>query len=304
MQQMEGRVVLITGAARGQGRSHAIRFAEEGADVIATDICADIPHVKYPLGTAEDLAETVQQVEKLGRRCLAYEADARDSARMNEVIGQAVGELGRLDTVIVNHGIGILHPMEEPGMNDVWDIVIETNLSAVWRTIAATIPHLKAEGGSILVTGSGASLSAIHNDVAYVAAKHGLVGMVKSLAADLAKYWIRVNLVCPTCVNTPLILNDYNIKMFCPDNPDATFEDMKFVLMAMNDLRVPWVEPRTISDAMLFLAADTGKMITGISLPVDAGMTSIPPGVTEFLGQRLQELGEAAGRSWSYPADV
>jgi (+)-trans-carveol dehydrogenase len=294
MGQMERRVVLITGAARGQGRSHAIRFAEEGADIIATDICSQIPYVTYPLATAGDLAETVREVEKLDRRCLAFEADAGDSARMREVVAQAVGELGRLDTVIINHGIARPHTVDDEDTDLVWDTVIQANLSAVWRTVTATVPYLKEEGGSILVTGSAASLIAVYNNAAYTSAKHGLVGLVKSLAADLSKYWIRVNLVCPTNVPTQLMLNESNLKRFVPDKPDATYKDMEFPLTSVNQLPVPWVEPRVISDAMLYLAADTGKYITGISLPVDAGMSTQPPGITHLLGQRLAELTQAA----------
>src|SRR5689334_12565296 len=241
---MDGKVVLITGAARGQGRSHAVRFAEEGADVIALDICSEIPHVKYPLATAEDLAKTVNQVEKLDRRCLAFEADARDSARMHEVVSQAVSELGRLDTVIANLGIARPHMIEDEDTDEdpdaVSDTHIATSLSAVWRTVTATVPHIHADGGSILVTGSAASLVGIYNNAGYTAAKHGLVGLVKCLAADLAPRWIRVNLVCPTNVPTTLILNESNLERFVPDNPQATFKDMEFPLTTVNQLPIPW----------------------------------------------------------------
>jgi (+)-trans-carveol dehydrogenase len=299
---MDGRAVLITGAARGQGRSHAIRFAEEGADIIATDICSQIPHVRYPMGNAEDLAETVREVEKLDRRCLAFQADARDSARMREVVAQAVGELGRLDTVIINHGIARPHTTDDEDTDLVFDTLVETNLSSVWRTATATVPYLKENGGSIQITGSAASLVGIYNNAGYTAAKHALVGLVRCLAADLSPHWIRVNLVCPTNVPTPLILNESNLARFVPGKPDATYKDMEYTLTTLNQLRIPWVEPRVISDAMLFLAADTGKYITGITLPVDAGMTSQPPGITHFLGQRLAELAQAAGTSVAPPS--
>jgi (+)-trans-carveol dehydrogenase len=294
MGQMEGRVVLITGAARGQGRSHAIRFAEEGADIVAIDICSQLPHVMYPMATAEDLAQTVREVEKLDRRCLAYEADAGDGPRMRQIVAQAFGEFKRLDTVIVNHGIARPHAVDDEDTDLVWDTVIEANLSAVWRTVSATVPYLKKEGGSILITGSAASLIGVYNNAAYTSAKHALVGLVKSLAADLSTSWIRVNLVCPTNVPTTLMLNEFNLKRFVPDKPDATFKDMEFPLTAVNQLPVPWIEPRVVSDAMLYLAADTGRYITGISLPVDAGMSTQPPGITHLLGQRLAELAQAA----------
>jgi SDR family mycofactocin-dependent oxidoreductase len=296
MTQMDGRVVFITGAARGQGRSHAIRFAEEGADIVATDICADIPNVRYPMAGPEDLKETARLVGKLGRRCLTFEADSRDSARMRAVVGQAVAELGPLDTVIINHGIHLPFAYDDPHADAYFETVVETNLTAVWRVATAAIPHFNQEGGSILVTGSSASLIVVYNDAGYNSAKHGLVGLVKSLAADLSPKWIRVNLVCPTAVPTPLLLNETNLRKFVPDDPSATYEDMEFPLKTVNQLDTPWVEPRVVSDAMLYLAADTGKYITGISLPVDAGMSSQPPGITHLIGQRIWELNQAAKR--------
>jgi SDR family mycofactocin-dependent oxidoreductase len=295
MTQMAGRVVLITGAARGQGRSHAVRFAEEGADIVATDICADIPNVRYPMATREDLEETARLVEGLGRRCLTFVADSRDGVRMREVVAQAVAELGTLDTVIINHGIHLPFAYDDPDADAYFETVVETNLTAVWRVAAATIPHFGNEGGSILVTGSSASLVVVYNDAGYNSAKHGLVGLVKSLAADLSPKWIRVNLVCPTAVPTQLLLNETNLKKFVPDDPSATYEDMDFPLKTVNQLDTPWVEPGVVSDAMLYLAAETGKYITGISLPVDAGMSSQPPGITHLIGERLWQLSRAAG---------
>ena len=297
MGQLDGKVVLITGAARGQGRSHAIRFAEEGADVIALDVCAQIPLVKYPLGTADELAETAAEVEKLDRRCLTFQVDARDSAATRAAVEQAVAELGRLDTVIVNHGIARPHTTDDEDTDDVFDTVVAINLSGVWRTITATVPHLREKGGSILVTGSAASLVGVYNNAAYTAAKHGLVGLVKALAADLSPYWVRVNLVCPTNVPTPLMLNEANLARFLPDHPNPTFEDLKFPFSTVNQLPIPWIEPRAVSDVMLFLAADTGKYITGSTIPVDAGMSTQPPGITHFVGKRLAELAQAAGTS-------
>lgn len=297
MGQMENRVVLITGAARGQGRSHAVRFAEEGADIIALDICKQIPHVRYPLGTLEELNQTVEQVEGLGRRCVAFQADARESAALREAVASGVSELGRLDTVIINHGIARPHSLDDEDTDEVFDTLVETNLSAVYRTASASVPYLKDQGGSILITGSAASLVPIYNNAGYTAAKHALVGLTKCLAADLSPYWIRVNLVCPTNVATPLILNEGNLARFVPGMENPTFKDMEYPLRALNQLPVPWVEPRVISDAMLFLAAETGKYITAAVLPVDAGMTAQPPGITHFTGRRLAELAQAAGTS-------
>ena len=295
MAQMEHRVALITGAARGQGRSHALRLAGEGADIIAIDICSQMPLIAYPLGTADDLAETVREVEKLGRRCVSFTADARDAARMREVVAQAVEELGRLDTVVVNHGISIPTSVEDDAANDAWNTVIDTNLSAVWRTITATVPHLREHGGSILVTASAAGLIGMYGNPAYVAAKHGIIGLVKALAADLARYWIRVNAICPGNVPTTLLLNGDTLAAFFPGNPSAQYSDLEFPLSAMNLLATPWVETKAVSDAVLYLAAESGKYVTGIALPVDAGFTTQMPGINPLLGKRLAELAQAAG---------
>lgn len=287
MGRFEGKVALITGGARGQGRSHALHLAQEGADVVLTDICEQIPGVHYPMADKADLDRTVAEVEELGRRCLGYVADARDGHRMREVVDAAVAELGRLDTVVVNHGIGIPHPPDDPDGFDIWDTVLATNLSAVFKTASVCIPHLRARGGSITVTGSASSFVAIYNNPSYTAAKHGLLGLVKSLAADLAADWIRVNAVCPTGVDTPLFVNDYNARRFCPGKADPTVEDMKFPAASLNQLPVPWIEPEAVSKAVLYLASDDAKYVTGIALPVDAGMATQPPGITPFLGQRL-----------------
>jgi len=296
MGQMDGQVVLVTGAARGQGRSHAVRFAEEGADVIALDVCHDIELVRYPLGTSDELAETAAMVEKLGQRCLTYEVDARDGSRMREVVSQAVGELGRLDTVIINHGIGRGHTLDDDDTDDVFDLVVAVNLSSVYRTVTATVPHMKEHGGSIQITGSAASLVPIYNNPGYTAAKHALVGLAKCLAADLSPFWIRVNLVCPTNVATPLILNEGNLTRFVPGVANPTYEDMEWTLSSLNQLPgVAWIEPRVVSDMMLFLSAETGKFITGSVMPIDAGMTSQPPGITHFTGRRMAELAQQAG---------
>jgi (+)-trans-carveol dehydrogenase len=291
MGKMDNKVVLITGGARGQGRAHAVRFAEEGADVIVTDICAQIEHVNYPMSTPEDLEETKQLVEKLGRRCLAYQVDARDGAGMRATVDAAVAALGKLDAVIVNHGIAVPHSTMGPEQDDeVWDLVIETNLSAVWRTVRAVVPHLTENGGSITVTSSAAGLVGLFGRAGYVASKHGVIGLVKTLAAELAPHWIRVNAVCPTGVDTPLYLNQPIIEAFT-GKPDGTREDMIFPATSLNLLPVPWIEPEAVAHAMLFLASEDAKYITGIALPVDAGMTTQPPGITPYVGQRLAELG-------------
>jgi (+)-trans-carveol dehydrogenase len=289
---MSGKVVLITGGARGQGRSHAVRMAEEGADIIVTDVCAQLPFVDYDMSTEADLAETVELVEKLDRRCLSYVADARDVKAMREVADGAVAELGRLDTVIINHGISTRHNVESEDAEEIWDLIVDTNLNAVFKTVRAVVPHMKENGGSIIVTASAAGLVALFGHTAYAAAKHGVIGLVKTLAAELAPYWIRVNAVCPTAVATPLFLNEAHVRAFCGPDPSKTIEDLKWPAQTLNLLPVPWIEPEAISAAMLYLASDDGKYVTGVALPVDAGMTIQPPGITPFVGQRLAELSQ------------
>jgi (+)-trans-carveol dehydrogenase len=292
MGKMTGKVVLITGGARGQGRSHAVRMAEEGADIILTDICEDFELVDYDGSTPEDMAETVQLVEKTGQRCLSYQADARDVKAMRAVVDEAVAVLGRLDTVIINHGISSRHGVESEDADEIWDLIVDVNLSAVFKTVRAVVPHMKENGGSILVTASAAALVPLYGNTAYAAAKHGLIGLVKTLAAELGDYWIRVNAVCPTAVNTPLFMNEAHIRAFCGDDPSKTYEDMKWPSQSLNLLPVPWIEPEAVSSAMLYLASDDGRFVTGVALPVDAGMTSQPPGITPFIGTRLWELSQ------------
>jgi (+)-trans-carveol dehydrogenase len=289
MGRVEGKVVLITGAARGQGRSHAIRLAEEGADIVVTDLCAQLPEVPYAMGTRDELNETAAEVEKLDRRCLAMEADARDSARMREVVEQTIAEFGRLDTVVINHGIGVPHAVDQQDADAIFDATIESNLSSVWRTARAAIPHMREHGGSIIVNSSAAGLIAFYGLPGYVASKHGVIGLVKALAAELAPDWIRVNTVCPTNVATPMLHNPFIQSMFTGGKPDATIEDMKFPATATNLLPIPWVDSEAISHAVLYLASDEAKYVTGIALPVDAGMSIQPPGITPFIGQALAE---------------
>jgi SDR family mycofactocin-dependent oxidoreductase len=292
MGRMSGKVVLITGGARGQGRSHAVRMAEEGADIIVTDVCEQLPLVDYDMATRDNLAETVEMVEKLDRRCLSYVADARDATRMRAVVDEAVAELGHLDTVLINHGISTRHDIHSEDAEEIWDLIVDTNLSAVFKTARAVVPHLKDNGGSIIVTASAAGLVPLFGNTAYAAAKHGIIGLVRTLAAELAPYWIRVNAVCPTAVATPLFLNDAHIKAFCGPDPSKTIEDMKWPAQSLNLLPVPWIQPEVVSSAMLYLASEDGKYVTGVALPVDAGMTAQPPGISPFVGQRLWELSQ------------
>ncbi|MFZ3417140.1 mycofactocin-coupled SDR family oxidoreductase [Arthrobacter sp. 3Tela_A] len=275
MGRVEGKVAFITGAARGQGRSHALRLAEEGADIIAVDICNQVGTVKYPMATSEDLQQTVKDVEALDRRIVAVEADVRDLSALKAAVDQGVAELGRLDIVCGNAGIAGFGPADEL-TDEEWGDMLDINLTGVWHTAKAAIPHLKAggNGGSIILTSSTAGLMAIENLAHYVAAKHGVVGLMRALALELAPDMIRVNSVHPTSVNTDMIHNSATYKLFAPDLDSPTREQIGERFRTLNALPIDWVEARDISNAVLFLASDEARYITGVTLPVDAGSTT------------------------------
>jgi len=273
MGRLDGKVAFITGAARGQGRSHALRLAQEGADIIAIDICEALPENTYPQATEADLAETVRQVEALDRRIIATKADVRDFAQVKKAVDDGVAQLGRLDIVSANAGIAGTPNRSEDIPDDEWSNMLDINLSGVWRTAKAAIPHLKAggRGGSIILTSSDAGLFAYENIAHYVAAKHGVVGLMRTLALELAPHMIRVNSVHPTTVNTPMIQNEGTYKLFRPDLKNPTQEDFAAAAISMNALPIPWVESVDISNAVLFFASDESRYVTGVPLPVDAG---------------------------------
>ncbi len=270
--RVAGKVAFITGAARSQGRSHAIRLAQEGADIIAIDIAGPVKSVTgYPPATEEDLAETVKQVEALDRRIVAHKADVRDTTGLRQALDDGVAQLGRLDIVCANAGIFQTSPALE--LDDAgWQETIDINLTGVWNTAKVALPHLIANnGGSIIMTSSLAGLKALGNSIHYNTAKHGVVGIMRSLANEFAQYNIRVNSVHPTTVNTIMIQNEQVWGLFQPDNPHPTRESAAPVFQALNALPIPWVEPVDISNAVLFLASDEARYITGVTLPVDAG---------------------------------
>jgi (+)-trans-carveol dehydrogenase len=270
--RVEGKVAFITGAARGQGRSHAIRLAQEGADIIAIDLCAQVDSVPYPMSTPDDLAQTVREVEALDRRIVATQADVRDYGAVKAALDAGVAELGRLDIVAANAGISSVGRAEELP-EQTWQDMIDINLTGVWHAAKAAIPHLKAggRGGSIIITSSAAGLMAMENIGHYVTAKHGLVGLMRTLALELAPDSIRVNSLHPTTVNTAMIQNAPTYALFRPDLENPTAEDAAESLLTLNALPVKWVEPIDISNALLFLASDEARYITGVTLPIDAG---------------------------------
>jgi len=271
--RVEGKVAFITGAARGQGRSHAVRLAQEGADVIAVDVCAQLDSVTIPLATPEDLAETAALVEKEGRRVITTQVDVRDYDALKAAVDDGVAKLGRLDIVLANAGIGSsgdpVHQMPE----HIWQETIDVNLTGVWHTAKAAIPHLidGGRGGSIVLTSSVGGLKAHPNIAHYVSAKHAVVGLMRTLAIELGQHHIRVNSVHPTQVSTPLLLNDWTYKMFRPDLENPTQDDFAPLSQMAHVLPIPWVEAVDVSNAILFLVSDEGRYVTGATLPVDAG---------------------------------
>jgi (+)-trans-carveol dehydrogenase len=272
--RLEGKVAFVTGAARGQGRSHAVALAAEGADVIGIDLCAPVSTVAYPLSTPDDLAETVRQVEALDRRMVAGRADVRDLAELRAVVDRGVAELGRLDVVVANAGIASYAPAIELD-EESWGDMIDINLSGVWRTVKAAVPHVRAhgEGGSVIITSSTSGLRAIPNCAHYAAAKHGLVGFMKVLALELGPERIRVNTVHPTTVNTGMTRNQATLDLFLPGQEDQSEEAFARVAQRLNPIPVPWIEPETVSELVVFLASDAAKFISGAAIPVDAAMS-------------------------------
>ncbi|WP_216892848.1 mycofactocin-coupled SDR family oxidoreductase [Nocardia alni] len=275
MGKFDGKVALITGAARGQGRSHAVRLAEEGADIIAIDICDQIASAGHSMGTEDDLQKTVSLVEKFDRRIVTAKADVRDRAALEESVSACVSELGRLDVVSVNAGIASTSQvldLEEQS----WQDVIDVNLTGAFHTVQATVPHIIAggRGGSITFTSSAMGLMAVPNLGHYTATKHGVLGLMKTLALELGPQFIRVNAILPTNVDTDMIQNETILKLFMPhlEKPtraDAELPDSNYV--RANILPIPWVDPVDISNALVFLASDDARFVTGVSLPVDAG---------------------------------
>jgi len=266
MGRVEGKVAFITGAARGQGRSHAVRLAEEGADIIAVDICAQLDTVPYPMATPEDLAQTVKEVEALDRRIVALPDDVRDAAALREAVERGVAELGRLDIVCANAGICTIQAWDEV-TPAAWQDTLDTNLTGVWNSMVVAIPHLiAAGGGSIIATSSTAGIKGLPFLAPYVAAKHGVVGIARSLANELAKHHIRVNTVHPTGVDTPMGSGLGGLETLLGRDPNLG-------PIFMNTLPVETVDPRDISNAVLFLASDEARYVTGLEFTVDAGNT-------------------------------
>ena len=275
MGTLEGQVALISGAARGQGRNHAVRLAERGVDIITFDVTESLETVPYGGATEADLEETVRLVEAQGRRIVARKADVRDLDAVRAVVDEGVGELGRLDIVIPNAGIASFAQARDMA-DQMWKEMIDINLNGVWHTIHSALPHLKADGtgGSIVLIGSVASFKGIQNLVHYVACKHALVGMTKALAAELGPERIRVNLIAPGNVDTPMVVNEATMSLILPEIEHPTREDAEREGSPFYDtqaLPTAWLEAQDITNAILFLVSDEARFLTGAAIPVDAG---------------------------------
>jgi SDR family mycofactocin-dependent oxidoreductase len=264
--RVEGKVAFITGAGRGQGRSHAVRLAEEGADIIAIDVPGDYASVGYGMADQADLDHTVKLIEALDRRIVARKADVRDAASLKAVLDEGVAELGHLDIVCANAGICTVQAWDEV-TPQVWQDTLDTNLTGVWNTMVTAAPHLIANGGgSIICTSSTAGIKGLPFLAPYVAAKHGVVGIARSLANELAHHHIRVNTVHPTAVDTPMAAGLGGIEPLIQRDPNLG-------PLFMNTYPVEMVDARDISNAVLFLASDEARYVTGLEFTVDAGNT-------------------------------
>jgi SDR family mycofactocin-dependent oxidoreductase len=264
--RLDGKVAFITGAARGQGRSHAVRLAQEGADIIAVDICRQIDAVPYPMANQGDLGQTVKEVEALGQRIIARQADVRELAGLKEAFEAGVAELGPAEIVVANAGIATMSLHET---HDAWQAVIDVNLTGTFNTVEVALPSMiqHGRGGAVVLISSSAGLAGIggpsRGGLAYTASKHGVVGLMRSYANNLARHRIRVNSVHPTGVRTPMVENDA-FREFFTAYPDAG-------TAIANALPVDMVEPTDIAGAVAWLVSDDARYVTGIALAVDAG---------------------------------
>ncbi|MEV6984048.1 mycofactocin-coupled SDR family oxidoreductase [Sphaerisporangium sp. NPDC051017] len=273
MGKLDGRVAFITGAARGQGRSHAVTLAKEGADIIAVDICAPVESAPYEMGSRDELAETGRLVEEAGGKIITRVADVRDLDALTAAVEAGVAEFGRLDIILGNAGVctyGELATMSVEKFEEMIDI----DLTGVWKTVRAGVQAMieAGNGGSIVLTSSTAGLRNLNQIGHYVAAKHGVTGLAKALANELAPHDIRVNSIHPSNCRTPMMTNIGVRKMFRPDLENPTLEDAKAGYGSIHLLDTPWVEPQDVSNAILFLCSDEARYMTGGAIPVDAGM--------------------------------
>lgn len=261
MGALDGRIALITGGARGQGRAHALALAAEGADIVAADAPGPMEDLTYPLGTEDDLRDTSKLVEELGRRCLPIALDVRDPAQVGAAVEQTVKEMGSLDIVVANAGVVSTGPLEEVS-DQVWRQLVDTNLTGVFHTLRAAIPVMRRQRfGRIVVTSSMGGRMGIPELAAYNATKWGVIGLAKSVALEVAKEGITVNVLCPTTVQTPMVQ---------PAGGDDVPDDLVRRMMKANPIPQPWLQPEDVSRGLLYLVIDPG-VITGSVLEIGLG---------------------------------
>ncbi len=274
--RVAGKIAFVTGAARGQGRSHAVRLAEEGADIIAVDICRDIDTIGYPMATPEDLDETARLIEKTGQRVVIAQTDVRDVAALQSALDGGLAEFGKLDIVVTAAGVAGMKG--QPPLR-AWTDVINTNLVGTINAIQVALPHL-TEGASIIATGSTAALmDTAKKDnpgkdpggMAYVHSKRALSSYVHDLATELSAFGIRANVVHPTNTNTDMLQNVQMYRSFRPDLENPTRADAEPIFGVQQAMKIPFVEPEDITNAVLWLASDEARYVTGLQMRVDAG---------------------------------
>ena len=272
MGRVEGKVAFITGAARGQGRAHAVRLASEGADIIAVDFCRAIDSVPYALADEADLKETVRLVEGLGRKIVTSQADVRDLGALEASLAAGVAEFGRLDIAVANAGILSSAPIESLEEQS-WLDMIDVNLTGVYHAAKAAIPHIRAggEGGAIVLSSSSLGIRAMPNMSHYVAAKTGVIGLMRALALELAADRIRVNTIHPSIVDTLMVQNSALHQLFVPDVENPTREQAAEAFATLNPIPTPWVDPEDVANAVLFLVSDEARYVTGLEMKIDAG---------------------------------
>jgi SDR family mycofactocin-dependent oxidoreductase len=275
MNELEGKVVLITGGARGMGRSHAVTLAGEGADIVIADALHQYSTVPYELSTADDLAETERLVKATGRRCLAVQADVANAAEMKGVVDAARQEFGHIDGLVANAGIWTGGVPAWELSDEQWDEMSYVNLRGVWQSCKQVIPHMLEQGsGSMVLISSMAGMAGMRNFAHYVATKHGVVGLMRALAVELGGRGLRVNAVSPQATKTDLLLNQFSYDLFAgaPFHSNVgTREDLDRGVLGQNLMPVGPIDPSDISNAILWLLSDRARYVTGVALPVDAG---------------------------------
>jgi SDR family mycofactocin-dependent oxidoreductase len=276
MGKLDGRVALVTGAARGQGRAHALALAAEGAAVAICDIAEQVGTVAYPMGTEAELKETARLVETAGGRCLTVVADIRDSEQVDAIVARTLSDLGGLDILVANAAICAFSPFDEI-TDSMWDDMIQTNLGGTFKCMRAVMPHMvRQHFGRVVATGSMSGRAGNNNLAHYCASKFGIVGLVKTFALEVAGSGVTANVVCPSTTATPMVHNPTTFHLFRPDLDAPTTEDVLSRFADLNPLGIPWLEPETVSRAVLYLVTDEG-FITGSTLEVGLGLSAFKP---------------------------